>query len=703
MRASVKAFVGIQTILSNKKSVKIMSLTHSLIQFLESRLEVRLLKGALLLVLTASAFLSVPARANDFSCIGEAESYIKEKDMDLLRKTIDAHLEKGDSLTAHEHCVIAELMKKTGDSRASYHYEKAIELAPDAAGYELFYGQYLRWTRGAKYPVWHEAKLHYNRALEKVAKYKEKGELEHYQQVIEDWATRGEIYLHESDGLVLNDSPEKKASNLDFSFASLNCFTQNESECGEGNLDKQKVDGVRDYAGEEQFARSRWRAGPVGFDLNGVQKELLRTKTFEQSKNRLRMRSPYLTMDLWYGFEHGNDAIIHNYFFPRSYAPHKIDSTGASVPDSTGFTNDPFAPVTVHEYGLSLIRPLDLYPVADVLLTGTARYIERQGTVEFFGQRPTPGASTPAVSNNNIGFFGMGYPNNGIAVERINQYEAGLDWSRFVGPDKIYNENFALYQDISDWKFQQAGVTLARSRYILASKLDYAFYRPIAFPWGRDYTRGWHFRIGGFLDKEYWGGSYAQKEDFYAGTELRGISGWDLTLQSTLMTHKIYWPDANDPFTPEEIRRDSVIQPNSIVTKFHRLNITPLYRIVDEEVTPGMPRPSFLGFRSAFVNLTFPMRWDLELKGPGDGALIVQDTLSIDQAKGTVVTDTRTLAAGSVPGFSNVYGGTELWTKWIHNSAHPMSFIFMAGVYYEDFYEIKLGRFLGTTRLYLGF
>jgi hypothetical protein len=660
-------------------------------------------KRFLKIILSTLAMAMGLIQANDFSCIGEAETYIKEKDLGLLQQTIDTRMEKGEALTAHDHCVIAELMKRTGDTKAAQHYEKAIELAPDAAGYELFYGQYLRWTRGAKYPVWHEAKLHYNRALEKVAGYKKKGELEHYQRVIEDWAIRGLIYLHESDGVVLNTSPEKEPSNFELAYATLNCFNLHESECGEGNLDKQKVDGVRDYAGEHQFARSKWRAGPVGFDLNGVQKQILRTKTFKETKHRLRMRTPFLTMDAWYAYKYGEDALIHNYFFPRSYTPNKIDSNGVSVPDSLAFVNDAFAPVTVHEYALSLIRPLNLYPVADVLLTGTARYIERKGTVEFFGQPAQPGASVPQVSGKDVGFFGMGYANDGVAVERINQYELGMDWSRFLGPDKIYNENFALFQDISDLTFQPAGITLDRKRYILATKLDYAFYRPISFPWGRMYTRGWHFRVGAFVDMEYWGDSFAKKEDFYAGTELRGISGWDLTLQSTIMNHTIFWPAANDPFTPDEIRRDSVIQENTIKTQFHRLNITPLYRIVDEEVTPGMPNPIFLGLRPAFVNLTFPIRWDYEIKGPGDGALVVRDTLSINQTTGTILTDTRTLAPGTVPGYSNIYTGVEVWSKWIQNTARPMSFIAMAGVYYEDYYDIKVNRFLGTARLYLGF
>ncbi|GEM_PF-5955203 len=663
----------------------------------------RLFAGPTAALALVAFSLGVPARANDFSCIGESESYIKEMDMGLLNKTIDARLAKGDSLTANDHCVIAELMKKTGDTRAPGEYEKAIAADPDAAGYELFYAQYLRWTLGPRYPIWQESKVHYNRALEKVAKYKEKGELLHYQQVIEDWSERGIIDLHESDGIVLNDSPEKAPSHYELGYATLNCFNFAESECGEGDLDKQKVDAVRDYAGEHMFARSLWRAGPVGFDLNGVQKKLLRTKVFEETKHRLRLRTPAATFDVFYAYKHGEDAIIHNYYFPKSYKPNKVDSTGKPVTDTAAFDNDPFAPVVVHEYGASIVRPLNFNPFAEFLLTGTVRYIERQGTVEFFGQPPQGGAVPPKTSGGGIGFFGKGYADNGVAVERMNQYELGVDWSRFVGPDKILNQNFALYQDISDWQFAQEGVTLDRKRYIWASKLDYAFYRPISFPWGRMYTRGWHWRVGAFQDKEFWGSSYGLKEDYYLGTELRGIGGWDLTLQSTLMRHTIYWPPENDPFTTDEIRRDSVIQKNTLRSQYHRLNLTPLFRIVDEEVTPGMPRAGFLGLRPAFVNVCFPFRWDYELEGPGDGALVVRDTLSVDAAGHSIETDTRTLAAGTVPGYSNVYGGVELWTKLIHNSMRPMSFIFMAGVYYEDYYDIKVGRFLGTTRLYLGF
>ena len=657
------------------------------------------------LFLAVGLALAAGTRANDFSCIGESESYIKEKDIGLLDKAIEDRLKKGDSLTANDHCVIAELMKRTGDSRASEEYEKAIATDPDAAGYELFYAQYLRWTLGARYPVWHEAKDHYNEALIKVARYKEKqnGELLHYQKVIEDWATRGLIYLHESDGIVLNDSPEKAPSHYDLGYAMLNCFNYGESECGEGDLDKQKVDAVRDYAGEHMFARSLWRAGPVGFDLNGVQKQLLRTKVFQETKHRLRLRTPIATFDTWYSYKHGEDAIIHNYYFPRPFQANKVDSAGNPSGDAAVYSNDPFAPVVVHEYAGSLIRELNFYPFAEFLLTGTVCYIERQGTVEFFGQPASAGATVPKTGYDGIGFFGRGYADNGVAVERMNQYELGVDWARFVGPDKILNQNFALFQDISDWDFEQEGVHLDRKRWIWASKLDYAFYRPISFPWGRMYTRGWHWRVGAFQDKEFWGSSYGLKEDYYVGTELRGIGGWDLTLQSTIMKHTIFWPPENDPFTPDEMRRDSVIQENTLRSQFHRLNITPLFRIVDEEVTPGMPRPVFLGLRPAFVNVTFPIRWDVEMKGPGDGALVVQDTLSVDPAKHTIVTDTRTLAPGTVPGYSNVYAGTEVWSKWIQNTVRPMSFIFMAGVYYENFYDIKVHRILGTTRLYLGF
>ncbi|HLP43235.1 MAG TPA: hypothetical protein VK465_17150, partial [Fibrobacteria bacterium] len=609
--------------------------------------------------LTALALSAVTALANDFSCIGESESYIKEKDLSIVETAIESRLAKGSALTAHDHCVVAELMKRTGDVRAAEHYEAAIEKAPDAAGYELFYAQYLRWTRGAMYPVWHESKYHYNQALKKIAKYKEQGDLKHYQQVIEDWTTRGLIALHESDGLVLNSSPEKSESHFELGYATLNCLNYHEGECGEGDLDKQKVDAVRDYAGEHQFARSLWRAGPVGFDLNGIQKKLLRTKLFKETKHRLRMRTPVATFDAWYAYKHGDDAIIHNYYFPKAFNLPKYDSTGAPIADPAAYQVDPFAPVTVHEYAASLIRPLDLYPFAEFLFTGTFRYIERKGTVEFFGQAPAAGASIPQAGGGGVGFFGMGYSNDGVAIEKIYQYEAGLDWSRFVGPDKIYNENFALFMDIGDWNFQQEGIKLARYRYILASKLDYAFYRPISFPWGRMYTRGWHFRVGAFQDKEFWGSSYGLKQDIYAGTELRGVGGWDFTLQSTLMDHIIYWPPENDPFTTDEIRRGMVMQENTLKTRIHRLNFTPLVRLVDEEVTPGMPKARFLGLRPAFVNLVFPMRWDYEMYGPGDGSLIVQDTLSIS-GDGKVTTDTRTLAPGTVPGYHNVYAGAEI-------------------------------------------
>src|SRR5688572_19246272 len=88
-------------------------------------------------------------QAPGFLCLGESESLMRGTSLDEMRRERDRRLEDlavgsvAAPLVAHTHCVVAELMRRAGDGRASHHYERAIELNPREPAYELWYGRYL--------------------------------------------------------------------------------------------------------------------------------------------------------------------------------------------------------------------------------------------------------------------------------------------------------------------------------------------------------------------------------------------------------------------------------------------------------------------------------------------------------------------------------------------------------------------------------
>ncbi|MDH3772082.1 MAG: hypothetical protein OET79_14010, partial [Nitrospirota bacterium] len=103
-------------------------------------------------------------------------------------------------------CIIAELMKRNGDPRATSYYEQAIELNPEEPALELIYGEYLQWLRGVRNGgMVVEAKEHYRRAHVKIANLKAQ----------ERWGARNDaktsddlkkslFYLNQANGIGLS-------------------------------------------------------------------------------------------------------------------------------------------------------------------------------------------------------------------------------------------------------------------------------------------------------------------------------------------------------------------------------------------------------------------------------------------------------------------------------------------------------------------
>ena len=200
--------------------------------------------------------------------------------------------------------------------------------------------------------------------------------------------------------------------------------------------------------------------------------------------------------------------------------------------------------------------------------------------------------------------------------------EAKPALSRFIGPDKLTvgtNFVYMIMPDIVGGELDQR----KRGRAITAFYFDYAIYRPLLLPsigagglhFHRRSTRGWHFFGGAAFDNEVYGTRLVQKRDYYGGTSLLGIGRWDFTLQGTVYQSGVTDAEGFD------------LAP--LANAQFRTSVVPLFRIIDGETIPGLPT----GGSPAFLNLVFPMKWDVATQGSHD--------------------------------FENFRVGAELWTRFI--------------------------------------
>jgi hypothetical protein len=279
-----------------------------------------------------------------------------------------------------------------------------------------------------------------------------------------------------------------------------------------------------------------------------------------------------------------------------------------------------FVDVRVQQYGVTYKRTLDLYPVADATIEASYQRVDRVGIVEYF-------------------------PNQ---WEHIDVFEAKPAVSRFIGPDKLTAGTNFVYMNMPDIVGGEIDQR-KRGRAITAFYVDYAIYRPLLLPslsagglhWHRRSTRGWHFFGGAAFDNEVYGTRLVQKRDYYGGTSLQGIGRWDLTLQGTVFQSGVTDAEGFD------------LSP--LANAQFRTTVVPLFRIIDGDAIPGLPA----GGSPAFLNLVFPVRWDVATQGPRD--------------------------------FENVRAGVELWTRFIATGLRGTSFLVNGGYAYQYFYELSKG------------
>jgi hypothetical protein len=512
-------------------------------------------------------FASARARAQEapspFACLGEVRAIESGLALSDLGAERDARIAEPPppaeppAELARRMCVIAQLMSRLGDERASTYYQRAIAASPDEGGYELWYGQYLGFVRGAAFPLVERAEVHLYRALQKVRARRAHGRARDYDRTTEEWAERRLIDLYQADGLPTlpwkgypygsdgEDAPGLAAAVK--GSASVDTY-----EVGLNYVD---VSDARRFTSEAAFASSVERLDrPLTL---GEKQAIARAPPRYDAFARARVRQNLLgSLDFAYRsmwIEHGQ---IMRFDQPTNF----IDAR-------------------VEQYGVTYKRAFDLYPVADLSLEATYDRIDRVGIVEYF-------------------------PNE---WEHIDMVEVRPALSRFIGPDKLSagaNFIYMIMPDIVGGEIDQR----KRGRAITAVYFDYAIYRPLLLPsvsaggvhLHRRSTRGWHFFGGAAFDNEVYGTRLVQKRDYYGGTSFLGLGRWDLTLQGTFFQSGV--TDAEG------------IDLSSLTNAQLRTSLVPLFRIIDADATPGLPS----GGAPAFLNLVFPMKWDAATEGAHD-------------------------------------------------------------------------------------
>jgi hypothetical protein len=555
----------------------------------------------------------VEARGNAFACLGEGESLARgngtaELELEIERRVANPPaVDEPPFEIARHHCVTAELMRRVGDPRADAYYRKAIAADPDEPGFELWYGYYLRNVRGPRAPLLESAEPHYFQALDELRAVRAAGAAQEFDDVTGSWVRRGLLNLYQEDGLPLLTAkaypyPRNGANAVGAALTTMVRVSHDTNEVG-------VVDDARRYAAEAAFASGPQRLKrPLDRDeLRGLVRSPMRYDVY----NRLRLRLPWLgAVDLSYELFRAPSSQIGAFTQP-----------------------DVFNDVSVDSFGVGWRRAFDLYPAFDLLLDAGYRRVNRVGVVEWYSD----------------------------LKEGINLYEAHPALSRFLGPDKLsagMNYVYMQIPTIPGGKLEDR----VRARAIRAFWFDYAIYRQLLLPdpttreLRRTPTRGLHLYGGYAQDDEAFGVRVVYRRDAYAGVSLRGLGRFDVTVQGTVLT--------SDAVEDQRDGADAIVHgldPSQTIRQL-RPTVIGLYRIVDDEAIPDVPKNALAG-----LNLVVPVRADFATRG----------------------TDA----------FDNVRGGAELWGKLVSTGLRGTHFLVTAG--YEAQYFHHLGKLVHVARLEL--
>jgi len=284
-------------------------------------------------------------------------------------------------------------------------------------------------------------------------------------------------------------------------------------------------DDIRDYTSEALFSATPFRTGKP-LDRTAL-KGLVRLKTPFETFNRVRFRFGDLpSVDMFSTYRHTPNEAPNSFFAPNV-----------------------FNGLVLYDYGVAAEKPFSLGGNVDVDFAGSFTNIHQRGLLEFSPR----------------------------GIEAIHQYQVKAAISKFAGPDKVILQFTYAYQAIH----AQTDDRPDRDRELTGAALTYQLLRPHGFksPYDRRFeVRSWDFFGGFLLDNEAFNDKVPAnnvtdiRRDYFAGAALKGMGPFDLTIQPTLFSLSSSNP-ARAPASNSQ----------------YRTNLTVLYRIVDEECTPGLP------------------------------------------------------------------------------------------------------------------
>lgn len=515
--------------------------------------------------------------------------FVNQMAMEDYEEQIERRLESPPAETAQDYpyrlCILAELMKRVGDSRAGEYYEKSIALYPMEPAFELFYADYLLFVRGVRNGLVVDASAHYQRAREKMEVLQKQGTWgEKHGNRVRQGIRRGLFYLHRSDGIALS-----------FSGAEPTVFfsTANEVRQDTVSFDYQWVDS-RSFTSETLYAQSAIR---LNRELTDDElRDIARTKFGVVSSNRLRLRLGNIrAIDLTYRYLRFNDSRTPTFFAP------------------TDFEND-----VGHEYGIGLQQDFQLPYGLDLFLTGSAKLARRTTSAETTSPlrigatekediriyEALVGLSRLIGSGKMLGEFGFLHQNwePGLNWNRINTYSGRLVYqSRLFGVNRLILNGYFAYQDVFRSRFHPENKDM-RS---LMLRATYEFPVPKIF-FGDRIHKG-EFS-GGYNDsiRIIGSGNELKQEEIFGFLALRGIevadglNAFDVTYRSAY-----YLSEVEDDSSQKhaEWRNEVVFG----------------YRLVDDAEVQWLPSSNQV-IHPALVNVEFPIRHDAMVKGPRDFA-----------------------------------------------------------------------------------
>jgi len=517
-------------------------------------MKIRLLVASL--IVCAYGAVHAQGRDNPYPC----ERFAQDDSQNASPGEVRAKAkEYATSTTAVGLCTAAELYKRVGDARARAYYENAIGADKPEPAYELFYGDYLRLYRGAgQRPLFPESEQHLLRARAKLAKLHpdltqwppcDPNNSKDWDPCTNERIQRSLTALYERDGIHL---ASRNTASPESVVSHPWLFFSPGVRAARATDDFDQTSDIRDLTAAALFSQ------------NCLPPPLRRNcglLTQNQLAGMARVETP-MEVDGTLRVRYDSAPVLDVYGTARRTEDGTINSIGGY------FTPDVFSNLKLLDFGIRLEKPFSLGGNTDADLAFSYDHVNRQGLIEFS-------------------------PN---ATERINQYTAYGSISKYLGPDRLNLSYTYVRQNINPTPY-----LTNRDRELMGGTIDYQIFRRL-FDRSLNEGLGRYFEtrgidlIAGFLDDhDHYTGPNADvitRRDYFVGVAAKGFKRVDVTMQPTWYSSRV----SNDP-----------TQNNA---QF-RLAGNVLYRIIDEERTPGIPSQRFLGMPVAFIQVVVPFHYDV--------------------------------------------------------------------------------------------